>query len=226
MLALPHLPANNNSQQRVPPAHGRTTSTHTTHRAQLRASCTTSWTRLAYERTPPFRSQPLSPSLTSTRHTRGRPLLKRAGEREQARTRRVVVSDTFSCGCQLLICVFVCREGAHSKQIDLPTHSLNPTSPLGRGQATSRRSPQTLPPTQHMHMHMHTPVFIAQPAPHSKPDTSSPTSTTHCPRSPARARARPSPAPTPTMERFAHLLEPIRDLTTNWNIDIAHELEE
>ena len=26
--------------------------------------------------------------------------------------------------------------------------------------------------------------------------------------------------------RFSHLLQPIRDLTENWNIDIAHELEE
>ena len=26
--------------------------------------------------------------------------------------------------------------------------------------------------------------------------------------------------------RFAHLLQPIRDLTENWNIDIARELEE
>ena len=26
--------------------------------------------------------------------------------------------------------------------------------------------------------------------------------------------------------RFAHLLQPIRDLTENWNIDIAAELEE
>jgi len=26
--------------------------------------------------------------------------------------------------------------------------------------------------------------------------------------------------------RFAHLLQPIRDLTTNWNIDLASELED
>lgn len=27
-------------------------------------------------------------------------------------------------------------------------------------------------------------------------------------------------------ERFAHLLQPIRDLATNWNIKIANELDE
>lgn len=27
-------------------------------------------------------------------------------------------------------------------------------------------------------------------------------------------------------EAFAHLLQPIRDLAGNWNIDIAHELED
>ena len=26
--------------------------------------------------------------------------------------------------------------------------------------------------------------------------------------------------------RFKHLLEPIRDLASNWNVDIAHDLEE
>ncbi len=27
-------------------------------------------------------------------------------------------------------------------------------------------------------------------------------------------------------DRYAHLLQPIRDLAANWNIDIANELEE
>ena len=27
-------------------------------------------------------------------------------------------------------------------------------------------------------------------------------------------------------DKFAHLLQPIRDLASNWNIDIANELEE
>ena len=27
-------------------------------------------------------------------------------------------------------------------------------------------------------------------------------------------------------DKFSHLLQPIRDLAANWNIDIAHELED
>ena len=29
-----------------------------------------------------------------------------------------------------------------------------------------------------------------------------------------------------SMSRFAHLLQPIRDLTKNWDIDVAAQLEE